>query len=84
VAAVSDPVEDLPEPVRTALAHAFAPLRIGILLALLGAVAAIVRGLWMPGLPRAVPLVLIALALGVMIIGTVRRIRYGLHALRKP
>jgi hypothetical protein len=61
---------------------ATAPLRLGVLLALLGVIAAVLRGTAVPVLPRAVPAVLIIAALGVMLVGVVRRARYHLKRIR--
>ncbi|MGK6321090.1 hypothetical protein [Sphingomonas sp. DT-204] len=55
----------------------------GIALALLGVVAAILRGSVLPSLPELVPLALIVTALGLMLIGTVRRARYHMQRMRK-
>lgn len=69
----------LPDPrsddYRLALGHAvLGPHRLGLVLAALGVVAAILRGTVLPGIPRAVAVTLIATALGLMVIGTIRRI----------
>lgn len=54
----------------------------GIALAALGLVLAIVRAFWLPQLPAVVPLVLIVTALGLMVIGIVRRLRWHLRRMR--
>ncbi|WP_326523480.1 hypothetical protein [Sphingomonas sp.] len=56
--------------------------RLGFLLAGLGLIAAVLRGTALPGLPEIVPLVLIVTALGLMLIGIVRRTRYHLRRMR--
>lgn len=61
---------------------ALGPRRLGVALALLGVVAAILRGTAMPHLPELVPLVLIVTALGLMLLGIVRRTRYHLTRMR--
>lgn len=83
MAGVSDP-----DP--AALAHYRAELRraaggaqrLGFALAGLGVLAAALRGTVLPALPELVPLVLIVTALGLMLIGTVRRVRYHLRRMR--
>ena len=52
--------------------------RPAILLALAGVLLAVVRGLWLPALPKALPVALIALALGLLLIGIIRRVRWHL------
>jgi len=54
----------------------------GLALAALGALAAVLRGTAAPWLPELVPLVLIVTALGLMLIGIVRRTRYHLRRMR--
>ena len=54
----------------------------GMALAVLGAVLAVVRAYWLPELPELVPLTLILLALGLMLIGIVRRVRWHLGRMR--
>jgi len=81
-------VTQLPDPqsedYQLALAHAvLGPHRLGLVLASLGVVAAVLRGTVLPGLPRAVAVVLIATALGLMVIGTIRRIGYQIRHLRR-
>ncbi len=56
--------------------------RLGFLLAGLGVLAAALRGTVLPALPELIPLVLIVTALGLMAIGTVRRIRYHVRRMR--
>lgn len=80
-------MSDLPDPrsddYQLALAHAvLGPHRLGLVLAALGVIAAVLRGTVLPGLPRAVALVLIATALGLMVIGTIRRIRFHVTRMR--
>lgn len=72
-------MNQLPDPrsddYEVALAHAvLGPHRLGLVLAAVGVVIAVVRGTVLPGIPRAVPVLFIALALGLMVIGTIRRI----------
>ncbi len=68
---------------RAELAHAGGGARrMGFLLAGLGVFAAALQGTILPALPQLVPLVLIVTALGLMAIGTVRRIRYHLRRMR--
>ncbi|UIJ44576.1 hypothetical protein LZK98_16150 [Sphingomonas cannabina] len=55
----------------------------GIALALLGVLAAILRGSVLPSLPEVVPLALIVTALGLMLIGTWRRVRYHMQRMRR-
>lgn len=50
-----------------------------ILLAGLGALAAVLRGTALPGMPRLVPVALIVTALGLVLIGIVRRVRWHLR-----
>ncbi|SOB88338.1 hypothetical protein SAMN06297144_3489 [Sphingomonas guangdongensis] len=76
-------VDDLPPDVGAAMQHAFGPVRLALPLALAGVLAAIARATFLPALPREVALILIALALGVMLIGTVRRIRLGWQHVRR-
>ena len=52
--------------------------RPAIMLALAGVLLAIVRGAWWPALPKALPVALIALALGLLLIGILRRVRWHL------
>ena len=66
------------------MAHALGPTRLALVLAVLGAIVAALRATYLPGIPRLVPALLIALALGVMLVGTFRRLRYGWRHLRKP
>jgi p-aminobenzoyl-glutamate transporter AbgT len=58
-----------------ALRRSFAPQRLGLMLALVGALAAVLRGTALPALPRLVPVVLIVTALGLIGIGAIRRWR---------
>ena len=72
-------MNQLPDPrsddYEVALAHAvLGPHRLGLVLAAVGVVIAVVRGTVLPGIPRVVPVLFIALALGLMVIGTIRRI----------
>jgi hypothetical protein len=72
-------VSTLPDPrsddYRVALGHAvLGPHRLGLVLAALGVVVAVVRGTVLPGIPRGIAIVLIAAALGLMVIGSIRRI----------
>jgi len=78
----------LPDPrsedYKVALAHAvLGPHRLGLVLAALGVVIAVIRGTALPGIPRVVPVLFIALALGLMIIGTIRRIAMQLRHMRR-
>ena len=87
MAPVSDPAGDVEEAALAAWRAEFArtsrlPLTAGIALAAMGVLAAILRGTAWPWLPRAVPIAIIATALGLMLIGSVRRIRYHLQRLR--
>ena len=85
---MTDPAPDLTEPAELArykaeLRHVAAGTRqLGFLLAGLGIIAAILRGTVVPGLPELVPLILIVTALGLMLIGIVRRARYHLGRMR--
>lgn len=54
----------------------------GMAFALLGVVLAVVRAFWVPQLPELLPLILILLALGLMLIGIVRRVRWHLANMR--
>lgn len=54
----------------------------GMAFAALGAGLAIVRAYWLPQLPAVVPLVVIVLALGLMLVGIVRRVRWHLGRMR--
>jgi histidine ammonia-lyase len=56
--------------------------RAGIMLAVLGVIAAVLRATVWPWMPELVPLVLIVTALGLMLLGIVRRIRYHLKRRR--
>ena len=77
-----DPVEAARR--RAELAHATGGVqRLGFLVAGLGVLAAILRGTVVPGVPRLVPVVLIVAALGLMAIGSLRRIRYQWRRMRK-
>lgn len=59
------------------LRHAIrGPQRAAVLLALAGTLLALVRWRWLPAMPRALPIALIAAALGLYAIGSVRRIRW--------
>lgn len=78
----------LPDPrsedYRIALGHAvLGPHRLGLVLAALGVVVAVLRGTVLPGLPRALAVVLIAAALGLMVIGTIRRIALHWRHMRR-
>jgi hypothetical protein len=75
-------LDELPPEIGAQMAHAFGPVRLALPLALLGVLAAIARATFLPALPKQVALVLIALALGVMLIGTVRRLRLGWQHIR--
>ncbi len=80
-------MSDLPDPrseeYHLALAHAvLGPHRLGLVLAALGVIAAVLRGTVLPGVPRIVAVVLIATALGLMVIGTIRRIGYQIRRMR--
>jgi hypothetical protein len=67
-----------------ALRHAaFAPALIALPLALIGVLLVVVRARWLPELPRVAPLVPIALALGFVALGILRRIRHLLAARRR-
>ena len=63
---------------RHAVHHALAegPRRLGLMLAALGLIAAVLRGTAAPWLPKLVPVVLIVTALGLIGVGIVRRARY--------
>ena len=54
----------------------------GLMLALAGIVAAVLRATMLPVLPKILPVALVALALGVIAIGTVRRWRWHLRRMR--
>lgn len=54
----------------------------GLVLAMVGAGLAILRAYWLPELPALVPLIVIATALGLILIGIVRRIRWHLKRMR--
>lgn len=54
----------------------------GMALSVFGLTLAIVRAYWLPQLPELVPLVLILLALGLMMIGIIRRVRWHLGRMR--
>jgi hypothetical protein len=58
-----------------ALRRSFGPQRAGLMLAFVGVLAAILRGTALPTLPRLLPLVLIATALGLIGLGVLRRLR---------
>lgn len=69
---------------RAELRHAAAgPRNLGIAFALLGTIAAVVRMMWLPRLPELVPVTLIVVALGLMLLGIVRRTRYHLQYIRR-
>ncbi|WP_294303052.1 hypothetical protein [uncultured Sphingomonas sp.] len=77
----------LPDPesddYKLALAHAvLGPHRLGLVLAVVGVVIAVVRGTVLPGIPRVVPILFVALALGLMVIGTIRRIAMQVRHMR--
>ncbi|KQN19401.1 hypothetical protein ASE86_13020 [Sphingomonas sp. Leaf33] len=78
---------ELPDPrsedYKLALAHAvLGPHRLGLVLAAVGVVIAVIRGTVLPGIPRLVPVLFIALALGLMVIGTLRRIQMQVRHMR--
>ena len=80
-------MSDLPDPrsedYKLALANAvLGPHRLGLVLAAVGVVIAVVRGTVLPGIPRVVPVLCIALALGLMVIGTIRRIAMQMRHMR--
>lgn len=54
----------------------------GIALAVLGCALSLVRAYWLPQMPAIIPLVVIALALGLMAIGIVRRTRWHLGRMK--
>lgn len=54
----------------------------GLALAFLGALLATVRALWWPQLPAVVPLVVIVTALGLILVGIVRRTRWHFGRMR--
>lgn len=54
----------------------------GLALAVAGAGLAIVRAYWLPTLPALVPLAVIVTALGLILVGIVRRARWHLGRLR--
>ena len=68
---------------RAELAYVSAPQRLGFVLAGLGVAAAIVRGTALPALPRIVPAALILTALGLVVIGTIRRVRWHRRRVRR-
>jgi hypothetical protein len=57
--------------------------RAGMMLAAFGVLAAVLHGTVLPGLPRLVAVVLIVTALGLIGIGTVRRVRHHLVHIRE-
>lgn len=67
---------------RAELRQVGGPLIGGLALATLGVLAALLRGTIAPWLPELVPLILIVTALGLMLIGIVRRARYHLRRMR--
>ncbi|MES2339082.1 MAG: hypothetical protein V4537_13385 [Pseudomonadota bacterium] len=67
---------------RGELAYVTAPQRLGFLVAALGVFMAILRGTALPGLPRVVPAALILTALGLLAIGTIRRVRWHRRRMR--
>ena len=77
-----------PDPVelrrlRAELAYVTAPQRLGFMIAGLGVMTAILRGTALPGLPRMVPAALILTALGLLAIGTIRRVRWHRQRMRR-
>ena len=82
------PPPDLNDPAELArykaeLRHVASGMRgAGFALAGLGVIAAVLRGTVAPWLPELVPLILIATALGLMLIGIVRRTRYHMRRMR--
>lgn len=54
----------------------------GLAFAALGLVLALARAFWLPALPAVVPLAVIALSLGLMLLGIVRRTRWHLGRMR--
>lgn len=59
------------------LRHAIrGPHRAAVLLAVAGTLLALVRWRWLPEMPRALPVALIAAALGLYAVGSIRRIRW--------
>lgn len=54
----------------------------GVALATAGCGLAILRAVWLPALPALVPLTLIVTALGLLLIGIVRRVRWHWRRLR--
>lgn len=54
----------------------------GLALAFLGLALALVRALWLPAIPAVVPMAVIALALGLLLLGIVRRVRWHLGRMR--
>lgn len=54
----------------------------GLALAFLGLVLAVVRALWLPVIPAVVPMTVISLALGLLLLGIVRRVRWHIGRMR--
>lgn len=85
---MTGPPPDLGDPAELArykaeLRHVAAGTRAaGFALAAVGVLAAVLRGTVAPWLPELVPFVLIVAALGLMLIGIVRRARYHLRRMR--
>ena len=67
---------------RAELAYVTAPQRLGFMIAGLGVAMAILRGTALPGMPRVVPAALILTALGLLVIGTIRRLRWHRRRMR--
>jgi hypothetical protein len=59
------------------------PQRLGLLLALLGTLAGIVRATAWPEMPRLVPATLVITAVGMIGIGILRRLRYGIARIKE-
>ena len=84
---MSAPTDQAPDPadvirLRAELAYVTAPQRLGFLLAVLGLMLAILRGTAMPGVPRLLPAAIILTALGLLAIGTIRRVRWHRRRMR--
>ena len=54
----------------------------GLALAFLGLLIAVVRAVWLPAIPAVVPMAVIALALGLLLLGIVRRVRWHLGRMK--
>jgi hypothetical protein len=54
----------------------------GLALAFLGLVIAVVRAVWLPAIPAVIPMAVIALALGLLLLGIIRRVRWHLGRMK--